>query len=107
MAGDERLTVTDAGREHLRRQMWGTRGEVQHLFTGGGVHGQGPFDFAQDKRYAGVGADGKLERTQERRCWNSGVCRVMNFRLEGTLRLSQARHTFGDELLLPPTGFDV
>ncbi len=35
------------------------------------------------------------------------MCRVMNFRLNGTLRLSQARHTFGDELLLPPTGFDV
>jgi hypothetical protein len=28
-------------------------------------------------------------------------------RLDSTLRLSQMSHTFGDELLLPPTGFDV
>ncbi len=63
LEGKERLSVTDAGREHRRQQIWGTRGEVQHLFTGGGVHGRGPFDFAQDKRYAGVGDDGKLGRT--------------------------------------------
>ena len=50
LEGKEQLSVTDAGREHLRRRMWGTRGEVQHLSNGGGVHGRGPFDFAQDKR---------------------------------------------------------
>jgi hypothetical protein len=50
LEGKERLSVTDAGREHLRWRMWGTRGEVQHLSNGGAVHSRGPFDFAQDKR---------------------------------------------------------
>lgn len=56
LVGDERLSVTDAGMEHLRRRMWETRGEVQYLSTGGGVHGRRPSNFAQGRRSAGVGA---------------------------------------------------
>jgi hypothetical protein len=40
LVGDERLNVTDAGRERLSRGMRGTRGEVHRLFTGGRVHGR-------------------------------------------------------------------
>ena len=39
--------------------------------------------------------------------WNSGLGRAIDFRLDGTLRLSQVSDTFRDELLLPPTRFDV
>ena len=31
LVGEQRLSVTDAGREYLRRRMWGTRGEVHRL----------------------------------------------------------------------------
>jgi hypothetical protein len=41
LLGDERLSVTEAGREHLRGRMWGTRGEMHRLFAGGGVHSRG------------------------------------------------------------------
>ena len=47
-----------------------------------------------------VGEDTGTTRVEQRRRSSYGL-------LDGTLRLSQASHTFGDELLLPPTGFDV
>ncbi len=34
LAGEERLSVTDVGREHLRRQMQGTLGEIHLLHRG-------------------------------------------------------------------------
>jgi cation diffusion facilitator family transporter len=40
LTGEERLSVTEAGREHLSRGMQRTRGERHRLFAGGRVHGR-------------------------------------------------------------------
>ena len=40
LVGEERLSVTDLGKERLRRGMRGTRGERHHLFAGRRVHGR-------------------------------------------------------------------
>jgi hypothetical protein len=34
LVGEERLSVTDAGTERLRKQVWNTRGEAHRLFNG-------------------------------------------------------------------------
>jgi len=39
LVGDERLSVTETGRKHLRRRIGGTRGEVHRLPTGRAVRG--------------------------------------------------------------------
>jgi hypothetical protein len=38
LAGEEQLGITDAGREHLGRQKWGTRGEMHRVFAPGSTH---------------------------------------------------------------------
>jgi hypothetical protein len=70
LVGDERLSVTDTGREHLSRGMRGTRGERHRLSAGRGMRGRGPFasaptDYTRDRHgrwRAGLGTDGKGTR---------------------------------------------
>jgi hypothetical protein len=70
LVGDERLSVTDTGREHLSRGMRRTRGERHRLSAGRGMRGRGPFasapiGYARDRHgrpRAGVGTDGEGTR---------------------------------------------
>jgi hypothetical protein len=41
LVGDERLSVTETERKHLRRRIGRTRGEVHRLSTGQAVRGLG------------------------------------------------------------------
>jgi hypothetical protein len=70
LVGDERLSVTDTGREHLSRRMRRRRRDMHRLSAGRGMRGRGPFasapiDHARDRhgrRRAGVGTDGEGTR---------------------------------------------
>lgn len=70
LVGDERLSVTDTGREHLSRGMRRTRRDMHRLSAGRGMRGRGPFasapiDYARDRhgrRRAGVDTDGEGTR---------------------------------------------
>jgi hypothetical protein len=70
LVGDERLSVTDTGKEHLSRRMRRTRRDMHRLSAGRGMRGRGPFasapiDHARDRhgrRRAGVGTDGEGTR---------------------------------------------
>jgi Co/Zn/Cd efflux system component len=70
LVGDERLSVTDTGREHLSRGMRGTHRDMHRLSAGRGMRGRGPFasapiDYVWDRhgrRRAGVSTDGEGTR---------------------------------------------
>jgi Co/Zn/Cd efflux system component len=57
LMGDERLSVTDVGREQVSQGMWGTRGQRHRLSAGKSWHDQRPFDHAWGRRRADVGAN--------------------------------------------------
>jgi len=50
LTGEERLSVTEAGKEHLSRGMRRTRGERHRLSAGKSWQGQRPFDHAWGRR---------------------------------------------------------
>jgi Co/Zn/Cd efflux system component len=56
LVGDERLSVTDTGREHLSQGMRRTRRDMHRLSAGKSWHGQRPFDHAWGRRRADVNA---------------------------------------------------
>jgi hypothetical protein len=65
LVGDERLSVTDTGREHLSRGMRRTRGDMHRLSADKSWHGQRPFDHAGGRRRADVGANREITTKPE------------------------------------------